>query len=117
MTRPPATLPTEPTPHLVHPPDRPTRLPPGETNAVGWTLGLIGDEWNLLILRYAMLGVRRYGQWRQELPISHAVLTRRLAVLTETGMGAILRRPEGCEANGSREQPCEQAKEIDHSPT
>ncbi|MFC4584661.1 winged helix-turn-helix transcriptional regulator [Sphaerisporangium corydalis] len=68
---------------LVHPPDRPTLLPEGHTNAVGLTLGLVGDEWNLLILRYALLGVRRYGEWRAALPISHAVLTRRLAHLTE----------------------------------
>ncbi|GAA0401940.1 HxlR family transcriptional regulator [Acrocarpospora corrugata] len=70
---------------LVHPPDRPTALPPGGANAIGHTLGLVGDEWNLLLLRYAMLGVRRYGEWRTALPISHAVLTRRLAYLT--GMG------------------------------
>ena len=73
------------TPALVHPPDRPTRLPAGDTNAVGLTLGLIGDEWNLLILRYALQGARRYGEWRDALPISHAVLTHRLATLT--GMG------------------------------
>ncbi|TKK83761.1 helix-turn-helix transcriptional regulator [Herbidospora galbida] len=50
------------------------------------TLGLVGDEWNLLILRYAMMGVRRYGEWRSALPISHAVLTGRLAHLTESGV-------------------------------
>jgi DNA-binding HxlR family transcriptional regulator len=71
---------------LVHPPDRPTRLPAGGTNAVGHTLGLLGDEWNLLILRYALLGARRYGEWRAALPISHTVLTRRLAALTEMGV-------------------------------
>jgi DNA-binding HxlR family transcriptional regulator len=71
---------------LVHPPDRPTALPAGGANAIGFTLGLIGDEWNLLILRYAMLGVRRYGEWREALPISHAVLTRRLTYLTEMGV-------------------------------
>ncbi|MEO5874963.1 MAG: helix-turn-helix domain-containing protein [Streptosporangiaceae bacterium] len=70
----------------THPPDHPTRLAPGGTNAVGLTLGLIGDEWNLLILRYALLGVRRYGEWGEALPISHAVLTRRLAALTEMGV-------------------------------
>ncbi|MCW2912102.1 MAG: hypothetical protein JWN52_170 [Actinomycetia bacterium] len=68
---------------LVHPADRPTQLPAGHTNAVGLTLGLIGDEWNLLIMRYAVLGARRYSDWRKALPISHAVLTRRLALLTE----------------------------------
>ncbi|RAY12970.1 transcriptional regulator [Actinomadura craniellae] len=61
-------------------------MPAGGTNAVGLTLGLIGDEWNLLILRYALLGVRRYGEWRKALPISHAVLTRRLSALTEMGV-------------------------------
>ncbi|MEZ0073259.1 winged helix-turn-helix transcriptional regulator [Planotetraspora sp. GP83] len=71
---------------LVHPPDRPTQLPPGHVNAVGLTLGLIGDEWSLLILRYAIRGARRYGEWRAALPISHAVLTRRLAQLTEMGV-------------------------------
>ncbi|GAB2830031.1 helix-turn-helix domain-containing protein [Actinocorallia aurea] len=74
------------TTELVHPPDRPTRLPRGGTNAVGLTLGLIGDEWNLLILRYAMLGARRYGDWKDALPISDAVLTRRLASLTAMGV-------------------------------
>ncbi|GAB1818071.1 winged helix-turn-helix transcriptional regulator [Herbidospora sp. RD11066] len=66
--------------------DRPTLLEPGGTNAIGVTLGLIGDEWNLLILRHAVMGVRRYGEWRTALPISHAVLTGRLARLTETGV-------------------------------
>lgn len=85
MTPRPATAdgPAEP---LVHPPDRPTRLAPGGTNAVGYTLGLVSDEWNLLILRYAMAGARRYADWRDALPISHAVLTRRLAYLTEMGV-------------------------------
>ncbi|WP_433229170.1 winged helix-turn-helix transcriptional regulator [Actinomadura formosensis] len=73
-------------PLTVHPPDRPTRLPRGTTNAVGLTLGLIGDEWNLLILRYALLGARRYVDWKEALPISDAVLTRRLAALTEMGV-------------------------------
>ncbi|WP_066361303.1 winged helix-turn-helix transcriptional regulator [Herbidospora mongoliensis] len=63
--------------------DAPTPLEPGGTNAVGVTLGLVGDEWNLLILRYAVMGVRRYGEWREALPISHAVLSGRLAYLTE----------------------------------
>ncbi|GAA3207895.1 helix-turn-helix domain-containing protein [Actinocorallia longicatena] len=79
-------VPLDAPPVLVHPGDKPTRLPRGTTNAVGHTLGLIGDEWNLLILRWAMLGVRRYGGWREVLPISHAVLTRRLASLTEMGV-------------------------------
>ncbi|WP_062357073.1 winged helix-turn-helix transcriptional regulator [Herbidospora yilanensis] len=71
---------------MAEPGTRPTVLAAGGTNAVGMTLGLVGDEWNLLILRYAMMGVRRYGEWRNTLPISHAVLTGRLAHLTESGV-------------------------------
>ncbi|WP_061289158.1 winged helix-turn-helix transcriptional regulator [Herbidospora cretacea] len=66
--------------------DSPTLLEPGGTNAVGVTLGLVGDEWNLLILRHAVMGVRRYAEWRAALPISHAVLTARLAHLTAMGV-------------------------------
>jgi DNA-binding HxlR family transcriptional regulator len=50
------------------------------------TLGLIGDEWTLLILRHAATGVRRYNDWLDLLAISHAVLTNRLARLTEAGL-------------------------------
>jgi len=55
----------------------PTELPAGGTNAVGRMLGLLGDEWTLLILQQASLGATRYGQFTARLPISHAVLTRR----------------------------------------
>jgi Predicted transcriptional regulators len=71
---------------VTHPPDEPSKLPPGRTNAIGHMLGVVGDEWNLLIMREAMFGVTRYGEWRRRLPISHAVLTRRLRRLTELGV-------------------------------
>ena len=42
-------------------------------------LGLLGDEWNLLlILRQALMGARRYSEFMTRLPISNAVLTNRL---------------------------------------
>ncbi|MBT2511080.1 helix-turn-helix transcriptional regulator [Streptomyces sp. ISL-98] len=61
----------------------PTPLPEGGPNAIAVTFGLLGDEWALLILRYAHQGVRRYQDWRGLLPISDAVLAARLARLTE----------------------------------
>lgn len=73
-------------PAVTHPPDEPSRLPPGRTNAIGHMLGVVGDEWNLLIMRAAMFGATRYGHWRRGLPISDAVLTRRLRTLTELGV-------------------------------
>jgi DNA-binding HxlR family transcriptional regulator len=49
-------------------------------------LGLLGDEWTLLILQQATLGATRYGQFTERLPISHAVLTRRLEAMTANGL-------------------------------
>ncbi|MFG2001111.1 winged helix-turn-helix transcriptional regulator [Spirillospora sp. NPDC048911] len=64
----------------------PTRLGAGGENAIGVTMGLIGDEWTLLILRYAHQGVRRYAGWRERLAISDSVLSARLALLTRMGL-------------------------------
>lgn len=58
----------------------------GGTDAVGRMLGTLGDEWTLLILQQATLGATRYGDFAARLPISHAVLTRRLASMTDSGL-------------------------------
>ena len=71
---------------IVDDPSRPTELQAGGPNALAVTLGLVGDEWNLQILRHALLGSTRYGQWQQSLPISHSVLAGRLAWLARMGM-------------------------------
>jgi DNA-binding HxlR family transcriptional regulator len=63
-----------------------TELPAGQGNAISVTLGLLGDEWSLLILREALLGASRFVDWRARLPISNAVLTARLNRLTEAGL-------------------------------
>ena len=64
----------------------PTELSAGGTNAVGQMLGMLGDEWTLLILQQASLGATRYGEFAARLPISHAVLTQRLALMTTDGL-------------------------------
>jgi DNA-binding HxlR family transcriptional regulator len=58
-------------------------MPSGEVNAVGRMLGVLGDEWTLLIVQQALLGVTRYGEFAARLPISNAVLTRRLSAMTD----------------------------------
>jgi DNA-binding HxlR family transcriptional regulator len=64
----------------------PTTLSPGGTNAVGRILGLLGDEWTLLIVQQALLGATRYGEFIERLPISNSVLTNRLRALTQDGL-------------------------------
>ena len=55
-------------------------------NAIGSALGLLGDEWNLLIVRAGMAGPRRYTELQQELGIAPSVLAARLKVLTEANI-------------------------------
>lgn len=66
--------------------DAATTLEAGGPNAIAVTLGLLGDEWNLWILRHAVDGCRRYGDWMARGPISNAVLAARLATLTDAGL-------------------------------
>jgi DNA-binding HxlR family transcriptional regulator len=54
------------------------------SNAIA--LGLIGDEWNLSIIRLAMGGVCRYKEFRALLGIANSVLSVRLRRLTEVGV-------------------------------
>ncbi|MDP9166618.1 MAG: winged helix-turn-helix transcriptional regulator [Actinomycetota bacterium] len=49
-------------------------------------LGVLGDEWTLLLVQQALLGETRYGGFAARLPISHAVLTRRLSAMTADGL-------------------------------
>lgn len=63
-----------------------TELPAGSDNAIAVTLGALGDEWNLWILRFAIEGCRRYGDWMARGGISNSVLAARLSQLTELGL-------------------------------
>jgi len=57
---------------------------PAAENSNAIALGLIGDEWNLAIVRLAiMAGVSRYKDFRDRLGIANSVLTARLRRLTE----------------------------------
>lgn len=63
-----------------------TRLEPNGPNALSLAIGLLGDEWTLLILRYALLGRTRYSEFAADLPISNAVLTSRLDTLVRESL-------------------------------
>jgi DNA-binding HxlR family transcriptional regulator len=57
-----------------------------EPNAVAHMLGLLGDEWTLLVVQQALMGATRYAAFKDRLPISHSVLARRLQSLVENGL-------------------------------
>ncbi|WP_083410480.1 winged helix-turn-helix transcriptional regulator [Mycolicibacterium rutilum] len=49
-------------------------------------LGLLGDEWTLLVMQQSLLGATRFGEFKARLPISNSVLSARLRSLTEEGL-------------------------------
>src|ERR1044072_7241978 len=49
-------------------------------------LEVIGERWTLLVVRDAMYGVRRFGDFLAHLDIPRAVLSQRLATLVEAGV-------------------------------
>jgi DNA-binding HxlR family transcriptional regulator len=57
-----------------------------EPNAVARMLGLLGDEWTLLVVQQALLGATRFAEFKTRLPISNSVLTARLRSLTDEGL-------------------------------
>jgi len=52
-------------------------------DSVSRTLDLVGERWTMLILREALFGVRRYGQFAANLGIPRPTLSNRLAKLVE----------------------------------
>jgi DNA-binding HxlR family transcriptional regulator len=58
---------------------------------VGRASRVIGDRWALLILREAFLGIDRFEDFMNRLPISRAALTSRLQLLVAAGV--LERRP------------------------
>ena len=61
-------------------------MEPGDTNAIGRMLGLLGDEWTLLILQQSLMGADRYSHFTTALPVSNSVLTKRLRLLVDEGL-------------------------------
>lgn len=54
--------------------------------SVAWTLEVVGERWTLLIVRDAMLGVSRFGDFRHRLGVAASVLAVRLNRLASAGV-------------------------------
>lgn len=56
------------------------------TCPVARSLDIIGDWWSLLIVRDALRGIRRFGEFQKSLGIAKNMLTTRLKLLVEEGI-------------------------------
>ena len=50
------------------------------------SLDVIGDWWSLLIIRDALLGLRRFGEFQRNLGLAKNILTVRLRALVDSGI-------------------------------
>jgi DNA-binding HxlR family transcriptional regulator len=57
-----------------------------QADSVGRTLSLVGERWTMMILREAFFGVRRYGQFAQNLNVPRPTLSLRLRKLVDSGL-------------------------------
>lgn len=58
----------------------------GQVCSLAATLGVLGERWTLLIVRDAMIGLRRFDEFQHSLGIARNVLTDRLKRLVEAGV-------------------------------
>jgi DNA-binding HxlR family transcriptional regulator len=58
----------------------------GAACPIARTLDVIGDWWSLLIVRDALRGTTRFGEFQKSLGVSKNILTRRLRTLVEKGI-------------------------------
>jgi DNA-binding HxlR family transcriptional regulator len=58
----------------------------GQNCSIARALEVVGERWTLLIIRDALLGLRRFEQFQESLGIARNVLTDRLNRLVEEGI-------------------------------
>jgi DNA-binding HxlR family transcriptional regulator len=58
----------------------------GQNCSIARALEVVGERWTLLIIRDAVLGLRRFDQFQESLGIARNVLTDRLNRLVEEGI-------------------------------
>ncbi|GAA5060471.1 DNA-binding HxlR family transcriptional regulator [Thermocatellispora tengchongensis] len=58
----------------------------GQDCSVARSLELVGERWTLLVIRDAIYGVRRFGDFLAHLDAPRAVLAQRLTTLVEAGV-------------------------------
>jgi DNA-binding HxlR family transcriptional regulator len=62
---------------------------------VARSLDVIGDLWSLLIVRDAMFGMRRFGEFQKSLGIARNILAARLRALVSNGILETVPTPDG----------------------
>jgi DNA-binding HxlR family transcriptional regulator len=58
----------------------------GDACPIARALDVIGDWWSLLIIRDALLGLRRFGEFQKSLGLAKNILTTRLRMLVDEGI-------------------------------
>jgi DNA-binding HxlR family transcriptional regulator len=67
----------------------------GDECPIARALNVIGDWWSLLIIRDALLGRRRFGEFQRSLGLAKNILTTRLRLLVEEGIMATVPASDG----------------------
>lgn len=65
------------------------------TCPIARSMEAIGDCWSMLIIRDAMMGKRRFGEFQKILGIAKNILTLRLRALVDGGVLAVTPSPDG----------------------
>ena len=58
----------------------------GQNCSIAHTLEIVGERWTLLIIRDALLGLRRFDEFQRSLGIARKVLAERLRRLVDEGI-------------------------------
>ena len=67
----------------------------GDGCPVARSLDAIGDWWSMLIIREALLGARRFGEFQRNLGLAKNILTVRLRTLVDRGILKMARASDG----------------------
>jgi DNA-binding HxlR family transcriptional regulator len=62
---------------------------------VARAVDLVGDRWSMLIVRDALDGIRRFGDFQRNLGVARNILSARLSALVEDGLLAIQPASDG----------------------
>ena len=76
---------------------RHSESPQEDLRLIGHALDIVGDAWTLLIVREALAGTTRFGQFQRHLRLASNILAARLRTLVEHGvltMHASSQRPD-----------------------
>jgi DNA-binding HxlR family transcriptional regulator len=74
------------------------------------TLSVVGDWWSLLIVRDALNGLRRFGEFQRHLGCARNILSARLAKLVEHGVLRIVPAADGSAYH--EYEPTERGREL-----